>query len=84
MYDIKRRKQFKTVGELRKLIEDVPDDANVVITGDDYCWFHVTKDNSIVCLDCEDLDDSCYDAEGEGRCTICRTHSRRSRPEPAI
>ena len=62
MYDIKKRKQFDTVGDLKKLLDTIPDETKVVICGDDYCWFHIEEDESVVCLDMEDLDD-CYDEE---------------------
>lgn len=57
MYDITKRKQFKTVGDLKRLLENVSDETQVVITGDDYCWFHIEEDESVVCLDVEELDD---------------------------
>ena len=62
MYDISKRKQFSTVGELKKLIEDLADDTKVVVTGDDYCWFHIEEDKSLICLDTEDLED-CYEED---------------------
>ena len=58
MYDIKRRTQFSTVGDLKKLIEGVPDETKVCITGDDFCWFHIEEDESVICLDCEELEDA--------------------------
>lgn len=57
MYNIKKRKQFKTVGDLKELLKDVPDETQVVVTGDDYCWFHIEEDESVICLDTEELDD---------------------------
>jgi len=62
MYDINRRKQFSTVKELKELLADIPDETQVVICGDSYAWFHAEADNSIVCLDCEDLEAD-YDEE---------------------
>lgn len=64
MYNIKRRDQFETVGGLKRLLEDVPEDTKIVICGDDYCWFHIETDGSVICLDNEDLDD-CYEIEEE-------------------
>lgn len=58
-YDITKRKKFGTVGELKELLSEVPDDAKVLVLGDDYAWFHTDKDGTVVNLDCEDLDD-CY------------------------
>ena len=63
MYDIERRKQFNTVGELKQLLDAVSNDTKVCITGDDHCWFHIEKDDSVVNLDCEDLDE-CYEEYG--------------------
>lgn len=62
MYNINRRKKFSTVADLKKLLSTVPDEAKVVICGDDYCWFHIEEDESVICLDMEDLDE-CYDEE---------------------
>ena len=60
MYNIKMRNQFETVGGLKRLLEDVPEDTKIVICGDDNCWFHIENDRSVVCLDNEDLED-CYE-----------------------
>lgn len=59
MYDISRRKKFKTVGELKEILETISNETEIMICGDSYsyCWFHVEKDNTFVCLDIEDLDD---------------------------
>ena len=62
MYNINKRKQFNTVGDLKKLLDEVSDDTKMVICGDDYCWFHIEEDKSVVCLDMEDLED-CYEEE---------------------
>lgn len=64
MYNINKRKQFNTVGDLKKLLSTLSDDTKVAICGDSYCWFHIEEDETIICLDCEDLDD-CYDIEEE-------------------
>ena len=60
MYDITKRKQFSTVGDLKELLKNIPDETQVVVTGDDYCWFHIEQDGSVICLDVEELDDA-YD-----------------------
>ena len=62
MYNIERRTKFDTAGDLKKLLENVSDDTKICIIGDDYCWFHIEEDESVVCLDCEDLDE-CYEIE---------------------
>ena len=62
MYDISKRKQFSTVGELKQLLKNYSDDVQIVVTGDDYCWFHVENDESVICLDTEDLEE-CYEEQ---------------------
>ena len=64
MYNINKRKQFKTVGDLKKLLANISNETKIVITGDDYCWFHIEEDESVICLDCEELDDG-YDDDEE-------------------
>lgn len=64
MYDITKRKQFKTVGDLKELLKNIPDEAQVVVTGDDYCWFHIEEDESVICLDIEELDDVYDEKDG--------------------
>ena len=64
MYNLNKRKKFSTVGDLKKLIASASDNTKIVICGDDYCWFHIEEDESVICLDCEDLDD-CYEIEEE-------------------
>ena len=58
MYDITKRKQFQTVGDLKELLKNIPDETQIVVTGDDYCWFHIEQDGSVICLDVEELDDA--------------------------
>lgn len=62
MYNIDKRKQCDTVGDLKKLLAEVSDDTKIVICGDDYCWFHIEEDESVVCFDYEDLEE-CYEEE---------------------
>ena len=64
MYDITKRKQFSTVGDLKALLKDIPNKTQIVVTGDDYCWFHIEKDGSVICLDVEELDDAYEGKEG--------------------
>lgn len=63
MFDITKRKQFKTVGELKEILRDIPDNTRVYICGEDTdsCWFHVENDGSIVSFDGNDLDDEYCD-----------------------
>lgn len=57
MYDIRKRRGFQTVGELRAMLNHLPAHTRVTICGDLNCFFHEAQDNSLVCLDCEDLND---------------------------
>lgn len=57
MYDIDRRQQFTTVGDLKKLLSEVDDDTRITICGDDYAWYHIEQDGSVVNLDVEDLEE---------------------------
>ena len=63
MYNINKRKQFSTVGDLKKLLADISDDTRICVIGDDCCWFHIKEDESVICLDCEDLDDLYFEEE---------------------
>lgn len=58
MYDITKKKKFSTVGDLKELLKNIPDETKIVVTGDDYCWFHIEEDGSVICLDVEELDDA--------------------------
>lgn len=62
MYDITKRKQFSTVGDLKELLKNIPDETQIAVTGDDCCWFHIEQDGSVICLDVEELDD-CYEED---------------------
>ena len=61
MYDINKRAQFETVGDLMRLLAEIPKDAKVYITGATG-WIHITSDEKIICLDTENLED-CYEEE---------------------
>lgn len=65
MYDITKKKQFETVGDLKELLKDIPDETKIVVTGDDYCWFHIEQDGSVICLDVEELDEAYEEYENE-------------------
>lgn len=62
MYNINKRASFETAGDLKELLSEVPDTTKIVICGDDNCWFHIETDESVVCLDMEELDD-CYEGK---------------------
>lgn len=55
MVDIRKRKAFQTVGELRTLLNQLPAETTVCICGDANCFFHEETDGATICLDCEDL-----------------------------
>lgn len=55
MFDINKRKAFLTVGDLRALTNDLPAETRVCICGDANCFYHEEHDGSVICLDCEDL-----------------------------
>ena len=55
MYDIRKRRGFQTVGELRAMLNHLPAHTRVTICGDLNCFFHEEQDSSLICLDCEDL-----------------------------
>lgn len=61
MFDITKRKQFETVGDLKRLFATIPDETKIYISGTNG-WFHIEEDRSIICLDCDNLCD-CYDDE---------------------
>ena len=74
MYDIKKKKQFETVGDLKALLKDIPDETKIVVTGDDYCWFHIEQDGSVICLDVEELDDAYDDGTHKAPCDYGECH----------
>ena len=60
MFDIRKRKAFQTVGELRQLLKYLPAYTRVCICGDINCFYHEEMDASAVSFDCEDLQEQ-YD-----------------------
>lgn len=62
MYDSKQFQSYSelTVGQLVDILQGLPQDAQIVICGDDYCFIHVESDGSVVNLDNEPLED-CYE-----------------------
>ena len=57
MYDLKKRAYISTLGELRELLAELPDDTEILACGSSDAWLHFEKDNSLVSLDYADLDD---------------------------
>jgi len=64
MYDSKQFQSYSelTVGQLVDILQGLPQDAQIVICGDDYCYIHVESDGSVVNLDNNSLED-CYDGD---------------------
>lgn len=62
MYDSKQFQSYSelTVGQLVDILQGLPQDAEIVICGDNYCYIHVESDGSVVNLDNNSLED-CYD-----------------------
>ena len=60
MYDITRRIKLEegmTVGKLIDELQNLPNDAEVLICGDDKGFIHVERDGSAISIDTEDLDE---------------------------
>ena len=58
------RKQFTTLGELRKLTEKLADDTVVIICGSGEAgFFHIREDRKLIALDYDALDDCYYTDE---------------------
>lgn len=55
MLDIKKRKQFKTIGELKKLIKNLPDDMDVRVCGMENPYFHMDAENNYIDINVTDL-----------------------------
>ena len=71
-YIYSERKQFTTLGELRKLTENLADDTVVTICGSGEAgFFHIQEDRKLITLDydaledCYDIDEEDYETEGE-------------------
>lgn len=64
MYDLNKRSYFTTLGELRALLADLPDDTEISGSGAIGAWMHIAKDERVVCIDPEPLFD-CYEEEDE-------------------
>lgn len=62
MFNINRHLQFKTAGELKECLKNIPDNTEVTVCGNNDCFYHEDWDKRRVCLDCENLED-CYDGQ---------------------
>ncbi len=62
MYNLKKRAFFETLGELRMLLADMPDDTEVCICGSDSCYIHFSKEKTLISFDYDDLSEPyCYE-----------------------
>jgi len=67
MYDIKKRSYFTTLGELRMLLKDYPDETTVYNCGCEDSWLHIDADEKFISLDNESLTfDYCTDLKNCG------------------
>lgn len=59
MYDVNERKKFKnlTIAEFSEQLQALPQDAKLLICGENMFFLHIEKDKSVVCIDTEDLED---------------------------
>ena len=57
MYNLKNRAYFTSLGELRMLLADYPDNTQVCTIGVYGSYLHVTEDKSLISFDDEALDD---------------------------
>jgi len=65
MYDLNKRSYFDTLGELRTLLADLPDDTEVSGAGAFGAWLHFDKERNFICIDPETLYAD-YEEEYEG------------------
>ena len=57
MYNLEERAYFTTLGELRLLLADFPDDTKVCSSGVWGSYLHIEEDKSLISFDDEDLDE---------------------------
>ena len=55
MYDLNKRSYFTTLGELRLLLADYPDDTNIYACGASGCFLHIDDEGSFVSIDYDAL-----------------------------
>ena len=62
MYDINKRKELRnaTVGDILKILQELPEDAMVYFDGYEYGYIHIEKDLSVVSFDESSLEDEYY------------------------
>ena len=62
MYDLNKRSYFTTLGELRLLLANYPDDTRIYSCGADDAYLHIDDSGKFVSIDYDDLS-SDYDDE---------------------
>ena len=62
MFNLRKRATFSTVGELEEILRELPRNTLVTICGDSRCYYHEELDRSVICLDCEDLEENYKEA----------------------
>ena len=55
MYNLKKRAYFTTLGELRMLLKDYPDETPVYNCGCEDSWLHIDAEGKFISLDNESL-----------------------------
>ncbi len=91
MYDLDKLTYVNTVGELRMILDDLPDEAEVCAAGAGCPYVHITKDKSVISLDDDMLfdaypeldDDSVYDQKDYemDKASYLRIHSIEEGPQ---
>ena len=67
MYDINKRKTFTdpcTVKDFIKVLQQFNPNAQFLCDGDEWFWLHVEKDESVISIDSNSLDDE-YEEEDD-------------------
>ena len=67
MFDLTKRANYTTLGELRMLLKDMPDDTFILTCGYSDSWVHFSSDGEFISFDfdsleedyCDDLEDIC-------------------------
>lgn len=55
MYDLNKRSYFTTLGELRLLLANYPDDTRIYSCGADDAYLHIDDSGKFVSIDYDDL-----------------------------
>lgn len=58
MYQLKLRREVSTVGDLRKALETINDDAKLLVSSGGPVWVHIDTQQNRVCLNNYPLEDN--------------------------